>query len=111
MHAVLPPALSGVKKMNEKAKQIAALMSLLANEHRLLILCALLQGSMTVGEISEYVPDISAPALSQHLHRLQAAGLISSEKQAQFIRYSIADRRVESIIDLLKREYCDSMDF
>ncbi len=95
--------------MNEKAKEIAALMGLLANEHRLLILCALLKGSLTVGEISEYVPDISAPALSQHLHKLQTAGLISSEKKAQFIRYSIADKRIESIIDLLRREYCETM--
>ena len=93
--------------MRNNAKKVADLMGQLANENRLLILCALLEGPMTVGEISTYVPDISAPALSQHLHRLRDAGLISAEKQAQFIRYSIEDPRIRDIIDLLRREYCN----
>lgn len=92
--------------MREHAKQVAALMGQLANENRLLILCALLEGPMTVGELSEQVPDITAPALSQHLHKLRDAGLICSEKQAQYIHYSICDQRIRGLMDLLKREYC-----
>ena len=37
--------------MEEQAQKIAELLKLLANEHRLLILCALIQGKLTVGEI------------------------------------------------------------
>ena len=92
--------------MRDNAREVAALMGQLANEHRLLILCALLEKPMTVGELSRQVPDISAPALSQHLHRLRDAGLVCSEKQAQFIRYSICDPRIRGLIDLLIREYC-----
>lgn len=92
--------------MRNSAKKVAALMGQLANENRLLILCALLEGPMTVGELAEQVPDISGPALSQHLHRLRDAGLIGSEKHAQFIRYSISDERIRDVIDLLRREYC-----
>lgn len=92
--------------MRDSAKKVAALMGQLANENRLLILCALLEGPMTVGELAEQVPDISGPALSQHLHRLRDAGLIGSEKHAQFIRYSISDERIRDVIDLLRREYC-----
>lgn len=92
--------------MREHAKRVAALMGQLANENRLLILCALLQGPKTVGELSESVPDISAPALSQHLHKLRDAELICSEKQAQFIRYSICDERIRDLIELLRRNYC-----
>ena len=40
--------------MEEKAKKIAELLKLLANEHRLLILCALVQGPLTVGEIHSF---------------------------------------------------------
>lgn len=97
--------------MREDAKQVAALMGLLSNAHRLLILCALLEGPKTVGQISEAVPDISAPALSQHLHKLRDANLISSEKQGQYIRYSILDKRLKDLIDLLRREYCPEYHF
>lgn len=92
--------------MRENAKRVAALMGQLANENRLLILCALLEGPRTVGELSRSVPDISAPALSQHLHRLRDAGLIDSEKQAHYIRYSICDQRIRGLIGLLRRDYC-----
>ena len=45
--------------MEEQAKKIAELLKLLANEHRLLILCALLKGRLTVGEIHQYTPNIT----------------------------------------------------
>ncbi len=92
--------------MREKAKRVADLMGQLANENRLLILCALLEGPKTVGELSRSVPDISAPALSQHLHKLRDAKLICSEKQSQFVRYAICDERIRGLIDLLRRDYC-----
>ncbi len=92
--------------MRENAKRVATLMGQLANENRLLILCALLEGPKTVGQISQSVPDISAPALSQHLHRLRDAQLICSEKQSHYILYSIRDERIRGLIDLLRRDYC-----
>ena len=60
--------------MEEQAKKIAELLKLLANEHRLLILCALIQGKLTVGEIHQYSPHITASALSQHLNQLKNRG-------------------------------------
>ena len=93
--------------MHENAKRVAALMGQMANEHRLLILCSLLEGSKTVSELAEQVPDISGPALSQHLHKLRDAGLICSKKEAQFIRYSICDPRIRELIDLLRHSYCN----
>lgn len=92
--------------MHNNAKRVASLLRQMANEHRLLILCALLQAPMTVGELAQQVPDISGPALSQHLHKLRDAGLICAEKQAQYVQYSICDERIRDLIDLLRREYC-----
>lgn len=92
--------------MRKDAKRLAALMGLLANENRLLILCALLDGPLTVGELAEQVPDITGPAISQHLHKLREGGLIQAEKQAQYIRYSICDEHLRSLMDVLKQEYC-----
>lgn len=92
--------------MRQHAKQVAKLMGQLANENRLLILCALLDGPKTVTEISQQVGDISVPAISQHLHKLRDAGLICSEKKAQYVRYSISDQRIRGLLDLIRREYC-----
>jgi DNA-binding transcriptional ArsR family regulator len=92
--------------MEEKAKKIAELLKLLANENRLLILCALIQEPMTVGEVAKFVPHITASALSQHLTLLKTAGILESNKVAQNVTYSIADNRVTEVIATLKEYYC-----
>ena len=94
--------------LRAQARAIAELMSQLANENRLLLLCALMDGPMTVGELAEEVPNITAPALSQHLHRLREGGLVQSEKCGQYVRYSLKDPRLYELMRVLKREYCSS---
>ena len=89
--------------MEEKAKKIAELLKLLANEHRL---CALMQKPMSVGEIHEFTPNISASALSQHLAQLKMAGILESEKQGMKVIYHIEDKNVIELIDCLKSQYC-----
>lgn len=92
--------------LREKAQTIAGLMAQMANENRLLILCALLDGPKTVGQLGESVPNITAPALSQHLHKLKDGGLIQGEKHGQFITYSIKDSRIQALMAVLKEQYC-----
>ena len=98
--------------MEERAKKIAKLLKLLANEHRLLILCALLKGRLTVGgrrnvsEIHKHTPNITASALSQHLNQMKMAGILSSEKQGMNVFYWIEDKRVITLIEAIKTEYC-----
>ena len=84
--------------MEEKAKKIAEVLKLLANEHRLLILC--------VGEIHQFTPGISSSALSQHLAQLKMAGILESEKQGMKVIYQIQDDKVIGLIDFLKKTYC-----
>ena len=95
------------KSIRSHATQIATIMSQLANENRLLILCSLLDGPKTVGDIAEMVPGISAPALSQHLHRLKNANLVCTCRKAQFVEYTICDKRIRDLMDLLKNEFCN----
>ncbi|MCI8348637.1 MAG: winged helix-turn-helix transcriptional regulator [Firmicutes bacterium] len=92
--------------MEEQAKKIAELLKLLANEHRLLILCALIQGKLTVGEIHKYLPNITASALSQHLNHLKSAGILSSQKQGMNVVYWIEDERVIVLMESIKEQYC-----
>lgn len=93
--------------MEEKARKIADLLKLLANEHRLLILCALIREPMSVGRIHEFTPGISASALSQHLSQLKAAGILESDKQGMNVVYSIRDENVVGLMDFLKARYCE----
>lgn len=93
--------------MEEKAKQIAELLKMLANENRLMILCALIETPLTVGDIAKKIPNIKQSALSQHLTLLKAFGILNSIKVGQNIIYSIEDSRVEKIIDVLKEYYCN----
>ena len=93
--------------MEEKAKKIAELLKVLANENRLLILCALMQKAMSVGEIGKFVPCITQSALSQHLNMLKSHSILESDKIGMNVIYHIADHRVEEIIHVLKAHYCD----
>ena len=92
--------------MEEKAKQVAELLKLLANENRLLLLCALLERPMTVGELGERTPNIGQSALSQHLHALRSAGLVTDQRRGQYVVYSVADERVRVLLAVLREQYC-----
>ena len=93
--------------MEEKAKQIAKLLKVLANENRLLIFCGLMERPMTVSEIAKRVPKITHSALSQHLTLLKAHGILDSDKTGLNVTYSVVDHRVEELIKVLKIHYCD----
>lgn len=94
--------------MEEQAKQIAELLKVLANESRLLIFCSLMEHSMAVSEISKCVPNITQSALSQHLSLLKAHGILDFNKTGVNVTYSIADHRVDEIINVLKKYYCEN---
>ena len=93
--------------MEERAKQIAALLKMLANENRLLILCALIRGPLSVGEIHSFVPGVTASALSQHLAQLKIAGILDSEKRGMNVIYKIEDRRIVGLMETIKKYYCN----
>ncbi len=64
---------------------------MLANEKRLLILCFLaVRGEMTVGELVGVVK-LSQSALSQHLAKLRADGLVEFRRASQTLHYRVAD--------------------
>lgn len=94
--------------MNSEAKILTELLKVLANEHRLMILCVLMEEPKTVGGISEKIPDITQSALSQHLSVMKARGLLDCTKKGQSVTYRIADSRVEKVIKVLKEQYCEA---
>lgn len=88
------------------AARAATWLRALANEHRLLVLCALVDaGELSVGQLNERVP-LSQSALSQHLSILRRDGLVETRRESQTIHYSLADGTAAQVIELLHGRFC-----
>lgn len=87
-------------------KEISELLKVLSNENRLLIVCHLLDKSMTVSELHEKLNHITQPALSQHLALLKANKIVSYNKNGLMITYFIHDQRIADVVDILRKNYC-----
>lgn len=97
--------------MDLNAMKIAALkaktlLSTLANEDRLLLLCVLSQREYAVFELEE-VLGIKQPTLSQQLGVLRKEGLVSIRKEGRSNHYSVASGEVLAILQLLYQLYCE----
>ncbi|HWL82712.1 MAG TPA: metalloregulator ArsR/SmtB family transcription factor [Roseomonas sp.] len=101
-----PAAAAPLARMEAQAAEATAMLRLLANERRLLILCLLIaEGETSVGSLVERV-GLSQPALSQHLARLREDGLVATRRTGTTIHYRIADPRVARIIATLHDVFC-----
>jgi len=87
------------------AGDAARLLKELANENRLLVVCALAETELSVGELNQRI-DLSQSALSQHLARLRARGLVNTRREGQTIYYALSESRVVDIVKLLHDEFC-----
>ena len=91
--------------MRASASQACAMLKVLANEDRLLLLCQLIQGARSVGEL-ESLLGIRQPTLSQQLTVLREEGLVRTERKGKYIFYSLASNEVIQIMQTLYRIYC-----
>jgi DNA-binding transcriptional ArsR family regulator len=92
--------------MQQAASRAAAMLRALGNEHRLLVLCLLIErGEMSVGQLLEEI-DLSQSALSQHLARMRDEGLVAFRREAQTLYYRIEDPAVEKLIAALRNIFC-----
>ena len=91
--------------MMAQARVASDLMKSLSNETRLMILCLLSSGEMTVSEMENRLHIQQAP-LSQHLARLRNERLVKTRREGRMIHYSIADPNVSEVVKTLYRIYC-----
>jgi ArsR family transcriptional regulator, virulence genes transcriptional regulator len=92
-------------QLEQHAAQAASMLKQLANPVRLLILCQLIEGEKSVGEMIQSI-DISQSALSQHLAKMRVAGLVEAEKRGQMVFYRIVDMRAHALLSTLYLIYC-----
>ncbi|MGY5452286.1 ArsR/SmtB family transcription factor [Agarivorans sp. MS3-6] len=94
-----------IQDMQKNAEPALKLLKALANESRLMILCNLLEGELTVGELNQRV-ELSQSALSQHLAWLRKDNLVATRKESQTVYYSLASDEATAILAQLHSMYC-----
>ena len=94
-----------MKAMETSARAVCGLLRLLANEHRLLVLCQLVEGERSVGELAASL-GVRQPAMSQQVARLRAEGLVETRRAGQSIHYRLARGDVAGLIAYLHDNYC-----
>ena len=97
---LLAAAPADLAALEAAAATASRLLKMLANEHRLIMLCRLGEGEASVGELAERVR-LAQSAASQHLGKLRAAGVVATRRDAQTIYYRLTDPSVAQILDLL----------
>jgi len=94
-------------KMHENAADAEQFLKLMANKNRLMILCTLNQGELSVTELNQIIP-LAQSALSQHLASLRKSNLVETRREAQTIYYRIVDQRVSAMLNALYEMFCQS---
>ncbi|MCT2532598.1 metalloregulator ArsR/SmtB family transcription factor [SAR92 clade bacterium H231] len=94
-----------LEQLAEHAQEAAALLKQLSNQHRLMILCSLIDSELSVTELNSRT-NLSQSALSQHLASLRNAGLVQTRREAQTIFYQLQGNEAIQVIRVLKSIYC-----
>ncbi len=95
-----------LEEMAEHADEAIQLLKALSNRSRLMVLCILSDGELSVGELLERVP-LSQSALSQHLAVLRRDELVATRREAQTVFYSLQDENAARVVSLLHEMYCE----
>ena len=94
-----------LEAMHNSAGKAVRLLKSLANESRLVVMCILAEGELSVGKLNRRV-DLSQSALSQHLAILREQGLVKTRRESQTIYYSLSDSEAIGVIQTLHDIYC-----
>lgn len=92
--------------MRSQAAQVVSLLKVIGNPDRLLLLCQMLQGEYSVGELEELL-DIQQPTLSQQLGVLRNEGLVATRRDGKYIYYRVSHPHVQVMLETLHRLYCN----
>ena len=91
--------------MEQAADQASDLLKALSNRHRLLIICQLIDGERSVGELAAFL-SLRDSTVSQHLALLRKDGLVAARRDGQTIYYSIASDPAREVLKTLYQVFC-----
>ena len=88
----------------ESLQDAAALLGILANKSRMLILSLLYEAEWDVTSLAREL-QMSQSALSQHLKKMRDLQLVSTRRVAQTVYYSCRHEGVGKVLDALEKLY------
>lgn len=92
-------------KMEKSCDDVSNILKSMAHPRRLMILGHLSTGHKTVNELVDLC-HVSQSQMSHFLTRLSYEGLIKCEKEGRYRVYSIADKRLKKLLEVIQKEYC-----
>ena len=96
-----------MQTLTDQAKEASDLLKALSHETRLMILCLLSEGEMSVSEI-EGIVDLPQATVSQQLARLRFSGLVNTRREGRTIHYKLAEGEVRVVIESLYELFCSN---
>jgi DNA-binding transcriptional ArsR family regulator len=94
-----------IEDMLTAADEASELLKALANRHRLVIICQLIEKERSVGELADLLK-IRDSTVSQHLALLRKDGLVKARRDGQTIWYAIGSAPARELVRTLYRVYC-----
>ncbi len=94
-----------LKKLKARVEEASAFLRSLASRHRLLVLCSLIGGEQSSGDLAVNL-GLSASNLSQHLAVLRKERLVATRREGSTVYYRIGSHRVRPLLEELYRIFC-----
>ena len=91
--------------MLQAADKACLFLKSIANPHRLVILCQLIEGEKSVGELAEFL-GIRSTTVSQNLALMRASGLVTARRDGQTMWYSITSAEARVLLKTLYQIFC-----
>ncbi|MEX0284108.1 MAG: ArsR/SmtB family transcription factor [Paracoccaceae bacterium] len=91
--------------MMSSAQDATRFLKAISHEGRLMVLCHLVDGEKSVTELEDLLSARQA-AVSQHLSRLRAEGLVVPRRDGKTIYYSLSGDRAQRMIETLYDMFC-----
>jgi DNA-binding transcriptional ArsR family regulator len=91
--------------MKASADDACALLKALANPHRLILVCALIDGEKSVGALAETL-GASKTLTSQHLGLLRRDGVVATRRDGQTIYYALQSGKARAVVATLSKHFC-----
>lgn len=94
-----------VSLVAQQATRATQFLKTLANQHRLMILCHLVEGERSVTALEQQL-GIQQAHLSQQLARLRHEGLVRTRRESRTIYYSLGSEETKAVLEVLYRVFC-----
>ncbi len=94
-----------MSEMQANADRAVDLLKALGNRSRLMILCQLIQGERSVGDLAQRI-GMRDTAVSQQLTLLRKDGLVRARRDGQTIYYALSSDEAARVIATLYEIYC-----